>query len=213
MEVEAFRTRGLDFDPDVVVLGFIYNDLDLPNLLWGAGESPWTLRRSLLLAWLGQRLGVAGGPPILAPRLLGSTRYREKGGDASDPEAVAERFRPLVGREAYLGALDDLRSIATDRGMRVAALAHSSEPDAGVEVLSRFLEDAEQRGFLVVDDRPALDAERRRHGLGPTDLWRTPDDRHPSPRAHAVIARALAEALSADAASSAALGGATRKGS
>jgi len=197
MEVAAFEARGVVLDPDVVVLGFFANDLDLPNFLWGGGTSPWTLRRSFLWTWIVQGL-VRGGrrPLVLDAELRPAVAFVDNPEDRAEEWRVEPEFAPLVGWEHCLGALDRLAASSRERGFGVVVLPWASHPDAADPILDRFLAACRERGFEAIDPRPTLLAERRRRNLGPQGLWLSADDVHPNRVGHAILARLLEEALS-----------------
>jgi len=45
MEVAVLESTGLDYEPDLVLIGFVSNDFGLPNFILYR-EDPWTLTRS-----------------------------------------------------------------------------------------------------------------------------------------------------------------------
>jgi hypothetical protein len=52
-EVETFVTKGLSYDPDVVVMYLWGNDDQLPNFIWK--RDPYTLRSSYLIDFVRDR--------------------------------------------------------------------------------------------------------------------------------------------------------------
>ena len=146
MEVETLRARGLAYEPDVVVVGFVLERRRPPELRPHAGRVP--LAPPPLPARLRPR----------APRADGARRTRRGGPTAplfeSDPSRAPEAYRDLVGWGAFEAALDDLAALARAHGFR--SLFVLFEPD-GVggplrdERRSRALAEAAARGLAVVD--------------------------------------------------------------
>jgi hypothetical protein len=87
MEVATLEAKGLRFDPDLVVLNFVGNDLGLPNFI---EERPDTLslRRSFLLDFVRARLG---GTPEPGRRLVGVPQEVRRFGGEADLARVPAR--------------------------------------------------------------------------------------------------------------------------
>jgi hypothetical protein len=186
MEVQTLRVKALEPPPDLVLLNFVGNDLRLPNFVLDR-RSYLTLRRSFLLDFVRARLNPAEGD--LSPRLSYLPRQRRPG----EAERVPSRFRHLVGREAFEGALDELRALAVEGRFDVVVLAHPEAPGFVREA-------AAEREFLLVETGPRvreLAMERGLPGAWEPPLALTAADPHPSALGHELIARALLEALEA----------------
>jgi hypothetical protein len=190
-EVEVLRTRGLAFAPDVVVVGFTGNALEIPIFLWASRTRPLALDYSVLLAWLYTLRGGSVAPPhlIRAPIALDAPAT------AGGAWRVPSRFAHLVGMENFLAALDRLRALADAHGFVVVAVPWSSGPQPHQEAIEHFIDASRERGFIVVDVRRVLDRERARLGLGEKGFWRTRRDFHPNRAAHAVMGAALEAVL------------------
>lgn len=186
-EVETLATRGLAFGPDVVVLELVENDLDPPLFVWGVGDDPWTLRRSVLAARLAQTLGWPGTGASL-PLI---PYFAERPAADGTPGSGAA----IAGRAGFFDAMDRLRDLARARGIPVVALPFRSEPDQQHDALDLFEAASRERGFVVCDTRPTVRRELAAHGLAPSNLWVAPKDVHPTPRGHRLVAEALEAAI------------------
>jgi len=193
MEVETLRARGLAYEPDVVVVGFCWNDIDLPNFVRAPAEY-LSLRRLFLADFVRGRLTRA--ELVTAPRGDGPIF-------ASDTGRVPEEYRDLVGWGAFEAALDELAALGREHGFEVMFLAF--EPDGvGGPIRSerrrRGLAEAVQRGFTIVDVG-ALQADwMRRRGMpayyGST-LTLSGIDEHPSVLSHWLAADLLLQQIRA----------------
>lgn len=194
MEVEALERKGLALDPDVVVLGFVGNDLQLPNFI-RAEEPVLSLARSFLLDHLlRERRPHARSGLQSAPRP--SEQGRELAGFESDPARVPARYRELAGAEAALAAVGRLAELSAEHGFLVVVVVHHHDP---AEDLSQDLATvhalARQHGFLVADVRGELARFLGGRPYEPADFVLRPDDLHPSPRHHELVAEALHRTL------------------
>jgi lysophospholipase L1-like esterase len=187
MEVETLETKGLRFDPDLVIVNFVGNDLGLPNFIEERPD-PLDLRRSFLLDFVRARLRGQDEP---GPHLVGVSRAERRFGSETDLSRVPPRYRGLVGLEAWRGAMQRLRALADAHGFAVVVLAHP-------EAFGYVREEAGALGFPLVETETAVRAWAAAHGL---DAIKQPPltvseaDPHPSPIGHQIIADALAQSL------------------
>ncbi len=191
MEVETLKDRGLAYEPDLVVIHLVGNDLELPNFIRvkapilsperffvvdavrGAFEQP-NIRGRL------RRQGL-----VKAPQDVSYRRF------AGDPEQVPPEHRGLVGWNSYEAAMRELRDLGEEHRFRVALVTLSSP---FTELHRRVLALGRELGFLTRDVGEVYRAYLAAHGM---DDYRTsplalaPDNRHPSALGHRITARAL----------------------
>ena len=124
-QVALLESRGLAFEPDLVIVGFVSNDVGLPGFL-GARSDPWTLSRSYLAEWWRER--DAAGPPASTDTPGGLAPAPTESGRAfrieDDPTKVPERWRHLVGWDAVERALDRLAALSVKHGFEVLLFCH-----------------------------------------------------------------------------------------
>ncbi len=192
MEVETLVARGLAYAPDVVIVGFCWNDIDLPNFVRAPAEY-LSLRRLFLVDFVRGRL--ARTDLVDAPRGPDGRLFE---GDATRAPAM---YRDLVGWSAFDAALDQLAELSRQLGFVVTFLVF--EPD-GVggrlrdERRRRALSEASRRGFRIADVG-AWQAEwmRRRNmpNFYKSTLTLTGIDPHPSVLSHWLAAELLLQKL------------------
>lgn len=198
MEVEALRRYGLPVRPDLIVYGYVGNDLCLPNFV-APRRSIWTFD-SFLKLYLGQGkispelvnrrdvvLNSTDGPEATDPRGRSLEEFRSI---FCSPENVPTGLAPLVGMDAFEQALRDLAEIGRELGIPVVFLNYGR---GRLDVLERIPE-----GILRVDLATKYRDYLEEHGYATafeSDLILSPEDPHPSPKAHRLIAEWLLEDL------------------
>jgi lysophospholipase L1-like esterase len=177
MEVAAFEARALAWQPDLVLVDWVGNDADLPNLI--AREDPrFDLSRSYLRqlvgAWRGFETGFYDGP---------------LGGVPLDQGArVPRRYHDMVGERGVRSALERLATLGAERGFAIVLCTHYTA--------APFVQRAcEELGIAVIEH-----AARVHEVVGSTPYRASPlilgrDDPHPSATGHALYAETLASAL------------------
>lgn len=186
MEVSVLETKGLAFRPDIVLIDYVGNDLDLPNFL--PREEDFTdLSRSYLWeackAVIKGRAGHMARPFEPAPMADG---HFER-----DPERVPEPYRGLVGLEAYRRAMARLAELGREHGFEVLVTSHLGVP--------AFVKDTcDEVGFPIADAGARVKAWLAENGNPrylSSPLTLSEDDPHPTPVLHAMQAEAVHEGL------------------
>jgi lysophospholipase L1-like esterase len=178
MEVASLREKGLRFQPDVVVMDFVHNDINLPNFLL-LPDDWWTPRRSYLVELVRRRLSAQ--PWLRGSRFVHTSPWaRER-----DPDRVPPAYRDHVGWGAYKRALAELAELSRAHGFEVFV----SGAAGPLSVYAR--QRIEPHGFRIVDDRAAM-ARSGGEGADVASLRvLSADDPHPSPLGHQLTADAL----------------------
>lgn len=188
MEVEQLIRRGLEFDPDVVMIEFVGNDLDLPNFIWLRTDY-LSLRRSLLMEVFRkpQRGSGPEGQTELVEAPLAANGKRYARGRLRTPA----RYRSMVGVGAYRSALRELARLGREHGFATAVVSLHRAP-------GYVLDAASENWFPVVDADRGIRTYLEEHDLKtyyPSPLTIGPRDPHPSPITHRIQATAYLEGL------------------
>lgn len=189
LEVATFEHRALRFEPDLVLVHFIGNDLALPHFLRPPrGVSPGRWYLADLVRALSRR-----DEPEPSEDLL--QRY------FSAPDELHDELRDfdyMHGEIGFRSAMQRLGALTRERDIPVLFMFLAGDNP-------RFempREVARAQGFHVLDVLPHFHDYMVRNGLELTkEVWREtfyiPDDGHPTPLAHRVYADALFDELAA----------------
>jgi hypothetical protein len=124
MEVAALRHKWLVYEPDLVVIDFVGNDLDLPRFIMKR-ISLFTVRRSFLKDFVQDRLRSVAWSPLErleeAPRNW-FFRHRYE----FVPDLVPERYRHMVGVGAFREAMEALKGLSAEHGFEVLVFCTGS---------------------------------------------------------------------------------------
>ena len=191
MEVETLKTKGLAYLPDVVLIHFVGNDLELPNFI-RTEEPVLAFDRSYLIDLL---RGGAAAPTVRgglrrhglerSPQVEGARRF------VSDPDKVPEQYRSMVGWDAYEDAMAELADLGDEHGFRPMLVTFSVVFSRRQE---RVLNIARRLGIDRLDVGEAYRAYLAEHGL---DDYRTSplalseENMHPSALGHRIAARVI----------------------
>jgi lysophospholipase L1-like esterase len=167
MEVETLEKKGLAYQPDVVVVGYCANDLELPPFLSDPPDV-FTLRHSFLADFVARRLW---------------------------PEAARQkapgRYADIVGLDNFTRAAEKLAALSKQRGFRVVVLFFWSAPPGIKAIVERlgFELVYTREAMKAYMDREGITELRG------SKLSLTPEDSHPSVIGHQLMADSLEEGL------------------
>ncbi len=178
IEVEVLADRLLAYRPDLVMVGFVPNDLELPNFI--RSRRPYLRAdRSYLFRFVrALRKGMTRAPD---DRLAAAPR---------DAEEIPVEYRELRGMPAVERALARLAGLAREHGFRALVLAY---PACSHQLRAACA----PQGLACLEAGPAFDRWLREHGhsaLAGSPLV-LPDDPHPSALGHELIADTLLRSL------------------
>jgi hypothetical protein len=188
MEVETLVARGLAYAPDVVVVGWCWNDVDLPNFVRAPAEYlSW--RRLFLWEFVRGRLRHVD--LVEAPDAAAHAGFED------DPSRVPAEYRDLIGWDALRAALEQLARLARERGFEVLFVVFEPDGVGGAlrdERRRRGLEEARRLGFTLIDVGAAQAEWMRLRGI--PDFYRSTltisgTDPHPSELSHSIAADLL----------------------
>jgi hypothetical protein len=185
MQIADFVDRGVAFEPDLVILHVVNNDLDPPRFLLEP-RPVWGLDRLFLLDLV--RGAADAGGRWIQPRDFDSL-------DDEERERLDERYGHLVGERAFKEALATLASISVERGFDVVVVV----PRCGREMWSMVCGVAADHGFAVIEIAPRLGRYLVEQGL-PNDrdgwietFWLSRSDPHPNALSHRIHAETILE--------------------
>jgi hypothetical protein len=198
MEVETLKEKGLKYKPDIVIIGFVSNDLSLPNFI-RREESPFTIQKSFLAEFLSERLGYSQhvdepDPAFQKLGEIGLVRAPRRENDQhyeDDPSKVPPQYADMVGWDSCVKAMNELKSLQEQHGFDVIVIF--LDPD-DFTLKRQALELSEELGFHVVDAGPALRQYMEQHGIEKykgSPLTVSEADRHPSALAHEIASEEL----------------------
>jgi lysophospholipase L1-like esterase len=165
------RTRGMEFEPDLVIFNYSYNDAEVTPRREGGGLAEW----SYAYVYFEGRLGE------VVRRMFGGRDWQTY-------------YRGLYADDAagWRGAQDQLRLLAQFLGQRDIPLVlvnypelHRLDPYPLFEVSNKI------RALSRALDLPYLDLIDSLQTEDPEGLWISPGDPHPNAHAHELIANAI----------------------
>lgn len=179
MEVALLEHRCLTYDPDLILVHFVGNDLGRPHFM-----QPETAGGLRLVALLRRAIDPESAPTFdLLPHDLGEI-------DAGLRSETRGRYDWMVGADAYLDAMGRLAELAADRNVPVWILMMG---DADARPLVD--EVAGMHGMKIIDPTPlfrqvlADHPDGRQAGL--RKMFTIPNDGHPNTLGHSLWAEAL----------------------
>jgi hypothetical protein len=198
-EVRAFRLRAPELSPDLVVVNYVHNDMDLPNFL---AEPPDFFATDIsYLAEVGRRRWWTLQGRTLAPLLVfGIEPDRQSGRYLLDENRIPARYRELAGWDRMEGAFFRLAKFARAREIPVAVLLNFDDyrarlagrtDDVRPRVVRELCDRLRSAGFTIIDPQDRIIAHLREHGLPGNALWLSTSDSHSSPLRHRLVAEEL----------------------
>lgn len=192
MEVATFEHRALAFDPDLVILHFVQNDLKLPHFLQQPPQL-WTLRRWYLKDLVKTRLRLLASyrEEQLLPHDLGSFSQEDR-------ERARDRYRHMEGESGFLRSMARLAELTGFRSIEVVVVMMGD--DGTPWSLAR--QAAEEHGFELLVMAPYFSAYLTAHGFAhdrqgwQEAFWLSSSDQHPNAATHELYAEALLGKLS-----------------
>jgi len=194
MEVALFERNAKSFSPDTIVVQFVNNDFDVPAFMLNQ-DDPWDFSKSMLLSFVSSRLNNSQLNNSLGKK-VGLVTVQSMGNRKnSESQKVLLEYKWMTGEAGATKAFKKLRELAPNT--KIVVLTGSKTP-----VQQRMLNKlSKELNFSLVEIGPVVDRYFRENNLENNKEIRkqlltvAPNDRHPSPLGHKLIAQALAEAL------------------
>ncbi|MCP3916315.1 MAG: SGNH/GDSL hydrolase family protein [bacterium] len=188
MQVETLKKHALDLEPDLVLVGFVNNDLDLPAFVRRKPDY-LSLRRSFLRDFLNNVMtsGHRGTTLISTPF------DDETWGHINDPQVVRSEYAQMIGFGPFEDALRELCALSESHDFRILVVSHDELPayvrDTCESMGLPFVESADaRRDYLLHTNTPESAAA----------LQFSDKDPHPTALAHEITAGVILERLLAD---------------
>jgi hypothetical protein len=186
MEAAVLRSRGLAFSPDLVIVGYVPNDLDLPNFLMKARD-PWSPSECFLADRLFRDLQ--------PNRLVINRNLHDVVFDSETHlDLVPEQYRYMVGEEGYRAAMSQMDDARKEHGFELLVFSYIGRPKHHQRILKILNQlaipfvsgDADTRRFM------------KRHGIRRwpgSRLVISAEDPHPSALWHDLLADTILDQL------------------
>jgi hypothetical protein len=183
MEVETLKVKGLKYNPELVILGYVSNDICLPNFI--RNETHFLdPGRSFFLDFVRWRMRDAG------IRVYNIINAAEEHFRKCDEESVPDQYRFMVGLEAVRKSLVELKELGEEYDFEVLVVLFTPEADGSVLRVAGICRDL---GFHLVSVGGALREYMEENGID--DYGSSPlvvkGDGHPSAIAHRIAAESL----------------------
>jgi len=192
MEVATYESKAAAFSPDLVIIHFIGNDLDLPHFM----QPPENLRSAahsdLWDLWQARfgSLQDEADPDLLAhDRSKLDPEYRQK---------VRGQYQHMVGPDAYRREMAKLGALTREKKIPVIVMALGDVSGEG----SLAHQAADANGMRFLDASPRFYRYLVEHGLGTEKAdwqrtFRIPHDGHPNRLGHQLYAEVILDELRA----------------
>ncbi len=188
MEVATFERKVLPYRPDIVLIDYVGNDADLPNLIANQSD-PFALDRlfayDLWRQFRGRYSQFGDHPLQVAP--FSGTRFE------SDPDRVPPIYRDMVGEAGVVRALRRLHELSQQHTFHLAVTCHYELPPYVRAV-------CDELHLPMVENVANIRSHLRAGGTDESrylksDLVLCPTDPHPSVLAHHLFGTAIAASL------------------
>jgi hypothetical protein len=192
MEVATYEHKAARYSPDLVIIHFIGNDLDLPHFMQPP-ESLHTAAHSYLWDLLKARFGSMqdeADPDLLShDRSKLDPEYRQK---------VRGQYEHMVGPDAYRREMAKLGALTRPKKIPVIVMALGDVSGEG----SLAHQAADANGFRFLDASPRFYRYLVEHNLGTEKrdwqrTFRIPHDGHPNHLGHELYAEVIVDELKA----------------
>lgn len=179
MEIETLERKGLIYEPDIVLMEYIGNDLDLPNFIM-ENTDYLNFKKSFILNFLRGRAKLLETKIGLkaTPTFLEYDHIRFEG--ENDINKVPLKYRFMVGWNSYVKSMLKLKKMQKRDGFDVFICVSHTSPGSTGEKIERL---CNELGFYVLISLQRFDP--------PFVL--SSKDTHPSEAGHELIADNLLE--------------------
>lgn len=193
MEVDTYEHVVRKFNPDLLIMHFVDNDLSIPFFMTRPDDL-FSLESSFLFKKLWDFYETFKKEEKSAQSFVG---VEFKGEDAVDKKKVLSQYQYMLGKEGFNKAMKKLSSMLCEDKIPMVILVGRLQGDMG-----RMLKTAaEKYGFHLVEVYEIVNRYVKDHNIEDTPaarkklLWIHKDDPHPNELGHRLYAEALSEKL------------------
>ncbi len=186
-EVETLKEKLLAYEPDLVIVGYVNNDLFVPGFI-RKSRPYFSLRQSFLAQWVRNTIDGLHLPDNELRRPPDDFRHRSFVGEE---ELIPQAYREVIGIDAFRRAITELDALASSRGFAYLVVGHygfSGEAGAVLEALD----------IPRLDAYPLVKRWLEEHGeseYSGSPLTVSEKDSHPSALMHEMLADLLADRI------------------
>lgn len=202
-EVQVFSTKAQELSPDLVIINFVLNDMDLPNFL-ATPPDPFSMNTSYLIDFISHRSELLKGKFVLPVGLTPVAPEEETKQFRMPEERIPVRFRALYGWDNMKEAYRRLAQICQKIHIPCILLLNMDDYHFRLRgdtptVIPHYVRDLipfwQEEGYLVVDPQDRITTYLEQQGLDTTAIWVSEKDSHSNAIRHRFIAEELLEQL------------------
>lgn len=187
MELQVLLDKGLRYKPDIVILGFVENDLSLPRFIRQPVDY-LTIDRSFILDRImprPQKSSALNDTPVELWRGFGFRKI--------DMAAVPPTYRHMVGIESVQSSLATLKELGDEYHFEVILLVYRFFP-------KELRAAAKANGFHILNATRLWKKSKEAKGSGGRvdNFQLSESDPHPSAAVHQLIARGLYDLITTE---------------
>lgn len=202
MEVESFFQKGVAFNPDLVIIGFVGNDLGMPYFI-GKKESALFSKKSFLSFYLTKKLNIVFSTLIDSHLFLtnkksdlGLVNLQHAMWRNKSSEFIPDEYKFMIGREAYIREIKSLKTKCDELNIPLI-ISYDDE----MVLNEGFMKNSFVRDLAEKLDIPFVDTFKEseeflvKEGLKLVDLWlpqASKRDRHPNDSGHFIRGEKMA---------------------
>ena len=202
-EVHAFLEKAQKLSPDLVIINFVLNDMDLPNFL-AIPPDPLSLEKSFLWDFVWRRSELMKGNFLLPVGL--TPVFPEQGtSQLRIPEdRIPKHFRPLYGWENMKKAYQKLSATCKEMDIPFVLLLNMDNytyrllghtPTVVPHHVRDLLGFWNQQGYLIVDPQDRVFTYLQKNKLPTEAVWVSNSDSHSNGIRHRFVAEEILEHL------------------
>lgn len=203
-EVQVFSAKAEALQPDLVIINYCNNDMDLPNFLADPPDL-LSLRTSYLFDFIARRIELLKGN-VLTPLGLTAIPMDDVSKRFRMPlERIPERFHPLYGWDNMVAAHRRLAQLCRKMEIPYVFLLNFNDyryrlrgttPTVVPKYVRELAQLCQEEGYLVVDPQDRIFKYLKQNGLDHTAIWISENDSHTNSIRHRFLAEELFAQLS-----------------